>query len=143
MKIKDNLLKYFLLAFFVGAVGVVVAKVTAPSSGGTRVDVSVPAFTSIAQAGEKAFTANCVQCHGVNAAGTDKGPPLVHDIYNPGHHGDDAFFFAVRNGTRQHHWPYGNMPAQPQVSMSELGAIVQYVRELQAANGIAFRAHQM
>jgi hypothetical protein len=35
------------------------------------------------------------------------------------------------------------MPAQPQVDEPDLGAIVQYVRELQVANGITFRPHNM
>lgn len=67
----------------------------------------------------------------------------MHDIYNPGHHADEAFFLAARNGVRQHHWPYGNMAPLPRVGETELRAIVQYVRELQAANGIGFRPHNM
>jgi hypothetical protein len=35
------------------------------------------------------------------------------------------------------------MPAQPQVSDSQITAIIRYVRELQQANGIATRAHRM
>ena len=97
----------------------------------------------ITRTGEKAFAANCAPCHGVNASGTDHGPPFVHDIYNPGHHPDAAFFYAARYGVRQHHWPYGDMPPQPQVSEEQVRTIVQYVRELQVANGIKFRKHTM
>ncbi|HEY9163072.1 MAG TPA: cytochrome c, partial [Magnetovibrio sp.] len=104
----------------------------------------VPAKLSLtAQRGQVAFTDNCAQCHGINAGGTDQGPPFIHDIYNAGHHGDEAFFVAAKIGVRAHHWPYGNMPPQPQVSAGEVAAIVAYVRELQAANGIVARAHQM
>jgi hypothetical protein len=35
------------------------------------------------------------------------------------------------------------MPAQPQVSQAQLSTIVQYVRELQIANGIGHQPHQM
>lgn len=105
--------------------------------------VKVPELSALAKQGSEAFAANCAQCHGDNAAGSGKGPPLVHDIYNPGHHADAAFYFAVRRGVSQHHWRFGNMPPQPQVSDEEIAAIVQYVRELQQANGIKYRAHKM
>ncbi|MDA0655418.1 MAG: cytochrome c [Proteobacteria bacterium] len=103
----------------------------------------MPKLSITAVSGKKAFDANCAQCHGQNASGTNKGPPLVHDIYNPGHHGDQSFFQAIRKGVAQHHWPYGNMPPQPQVSENQMAVIVQYVRELQAANGIKSRPHRM
>jgi hypothetical protein len=35
------------------------------------------------------------------------------------------------------------MPPQPQVTHGQLESIVRYVRELQAANGIAYRPHRM
>lgn len=107
------------------------------------IEVVVPAFTAEARAGEAAFDENCASCHGLNASGTDKGPPLVHDIYNPGHHGDAAFALAAMRGVRAHHWRFGDMPPQPQVSRDEIEKIVAYVRELQAANGIRYREHKM
>jgi mono/diheme cytochrome c family protein len=118
-------------------------KAFAPQSRDITIEVAVPKLSPIASAGKAAFDANCGQCHGRNAAGTGKGPPLVHDIYNPGHHADAAFFSATRRGVQQHHWPFGNMPAQSQVSDEEIAAIVRYVRELQSANGIAYRPHRM
>lgn len=108
------------------------------------VEVRVPQLSELARRGERAFAANCAACHGENAAGgTGKGPPLVHDIHNPGHHADVAFASAVKFGVRQHHWPYGNMPPQPQVSDADLVAIVVHVRELQRANGIDTRPRVM
>lgn len=82
------------------------------------------------------FEANCVACHGRNAAGSAQGPPLVHRIYEPGHHGDYAFQMAVRNGVRAHHWRFGNMPPVPGLSETEVTLITTYVRELQRASGI-------
>ena len=126
----------------VGLVGFVWG-VIAPSSRDATVDVAVPELSAIAAAGKTAFDANCASCHGVGAAGTDKGPPLVHDIYNPGHHNDAAFYRAARAGVPQHHWPFGNMPAQPGLTDQELAVLVRYVRELQEANGIFYRPHTM
>jgi len=111
--------------------------------GGNAVTVRVPELSAAASQGSIAFAANCAQCHGANAAGSGEGPPLVHDIYNPGHHADAAFYFAARRGVSQHHWRFGGMPPQPQVSDADLAAIVRYVRELQRANGIEYRPHRM
>ena len=86
--------------------------------------------------GKVAFAKHCGQCHGTNATGTDKGPPLVHRYYVPSHHADFSFVRAVRQGVRQHHWRFGNMPPQPEVSKEEIDSIILYVRELQRANGI-------
>lgn len=107
-----------------------------PAPSATIVDVRVPVLSARAERGLPAFEAHCASCHGVNAAGSESGPPLVHKIYEPGHHADGAFLVAVRNGVRAHHWRFGNMPAQPAVSDGELADIVAYVRELQHANGV-------
>ncbi|WP_269586208.1 c-type cytochrome [Roseibium sp. Sym1] len=83
------------------------------------------------------FRENCSACHGENAAGREKlGPPLVHRIYEPGHHGDGAFFLAVQQGVRAHHWPFGNMPPVAGVPHNDVENIIVYVRRLQQANGI-------
>ena len=87
-------------------------------------------------AGEELFNANCSACHGVGAVGTDAGPPLVHDIYHPGHHSDVSIRSAVRVGVKQHHWFFGDMPPVAGVSSDDVEKIVCYVRETQRANGI-------
>lgn len=107
------------------------------------VDVVVPSLSAAALTGQMAFDANCAACHGRHGAGTDKGPPLIHDFYNPGHHSDAAFHRATREGTKQHHWRFGDMPPQPQVTPQEVDQIVRYIRELQTANGINYRSHRM
>jgi mono/diheme cytochrome c family protein len=86
--------------------------------------------------GESLFVAHCARCHGVAAAGTDSGPPLAHRTYEPSHHGDAAFLLAVRSGVAAHHWRFGNMPPQPQVSDAQVGAITAYVRWVQRERGI-------
>ena len=80
---------------------------------------------------------------GVNALGTEQGPPLLHDIYNPGHHSDMAFYRAVQSGVPQHHWRFGNMLPQRHVSRKQTELIIAYIRELQRANGIKYKKHQM
>jgi mono/diheme cytochrome c family protein len=98
--------------------------------------VVIPELSSEAKTGEIAFTTYCVSCHGKNAAGTDKGPPLVNQIYRPLHHSDFSFVRAVTLGVPQHHWLFGAMPPQPQVERKRIDQIVIYIRELQKANGI-------
>ncbi|WP_417516328.1 c-type cytochrome [Minwuia sp.] len=101
-----------------------------------QVDVIVPALSEMAQAGQETFTAKCQMCHGANASGGPGGPPLVHIIYEPSHHGDGAFLAAIRAGVRQHHWRFGNMPPVPGVTDEQIPQIIAYIRELQRANGI-------
>ena len=100
------------------------------------VKVSVPELSATARLGEKIFSANCTACHGQNAAGSDQGPPLVHRIYEPGHHGDASFYRATLQGVQAHHWEFGNMPAVEGVSERDVEKIVRYIRELQRANGV-------
>ena len=143
MSFKDNLPMIAVIAVLVGGVGVVVSNIVGGSNRGLPIDVKVPVLSAIAQKGEAAYAKNCAACHGKNAGGSDQGPPLVYDTYNPGHHADGAFYQAVRSGVRQHHWKFGNMPAQPNVSKAETRLIVTYVRELQRANGIIYKPHKM
>lgn len=100
------------------------------------VDVSVPELTGAALAGKDLFDAKCATCHGANAAGSDSGPPLVHIYYEPGHHGDAAFYAAVTLGTRQHHWRFGDMPPVKGVGEAAVAKVIAYVRALQRHNGI-------
>lgn len=108
------------------------------AAGAALVEVVVPKTLSVnAQVGKLAFEVKCAACHGANAAGQDGvAPPLVHKIYEPGHHGDASFLLAAKNGVRAHHWPFGNMPPVAGVTDGDVKMIVAYVRELQRANGI-------
>lgn len=139
----DKLPTLAVAAFIALGVWIVGSKMLASDAGFTTVNVTVPALSVKAIKGGDAFATNCAACHGDNASGTDKGPPLIHDIYNPGHHADGAVYMAVQNGVRAHHWPYGNMPPMPQVSKPQVDTIIAYLREVQAANGIVSRPHKM
>ncbi len=133
-----------------GAFGIVAALVggyffleSLKDGGSTDTSITVPDLSVQAQAGERAFGQNCVACHGKNAGGSEQGPPLIHNIYNPGHHSDQAFYMAVQNGVRSHHWPYGNMPPLRHVQPKMVADIITYVREVQKANGIVYQQHRM
>lgn len=93
-------------------------------------------FVADSGKGAELFQQNCSGCHGRAGSGSSKGPPLVHETYNPTHHADLAFHLAVKNGVRRHHWRFGDMPPQPQVSPEATGHIVAYVRALQRRAGI-------
>ena len=86
--------------------------------------------------GEERFNVLCSRCHGVYARGTGNGPPLVHKIYEPSHHGDFAFQRAAAQGVRAHHWEFGNMPKIVDASPDDVTLIIQYVRWLQRKAGI-------
>lgn len=98
--------------------------------------IIIPELSQIAMSGEIAFNDNCSACHGQNAAGTDIGPPLIHKIYEPSHHGDMSFVLAANNGVTSHHWRFGNMPPVDGITEAKVRWITKYIRELQAANGI-------
>lgn len=101
-------------------------------------DVQLPAeLSSEAAIGKRAFDAKCASCHGENAAGQNGvAPPLVHNIYRPGHHADEAFQRAAQGGVRAHHWEFGNMPPIAGLTRGDVQYIAGYVRELQRENGI-------
>lgn len=107
------------------------------TAAGPMVEVSMPTLDGVAEAGRVAFEARCAACHGPRAGGrAGLGPPLVHRIYEPNHHGDMAFVLAARRGVVAHHWRFGNMAPVEGVGDAEIAAIIAYVRTLQQANGV-------
>jgi cytochrome c len=82
------------------------------------------------------FRTHCAACHGERGAGTEVGPPLVHRIYEPAHHGDAAFQIAVARGVRAHHWRFGDMAPVAGASADDVERIVAYIRWLQRQAGI-------
>lgn len=115
-----------------------VEQARAQPSGGPLAQVTVPAqFSQQAIMGRTAFDAKCAACHGAAAVGQQGvAPPLVHRIYEPSHHGDEAFQRAVSLGVQAHHWTFGNMPQIDGLTRGDVTMIIAYVRELQQANGV-------
>jgi mono/diheme cytochrome c family protein len=122
-----------LLLVWVVWISIMVAGCSERPAAPPKVSENLPA---VLQEGEAKFNVHCAGCHGVQGQGTDQGPPLVHKIYEPSHHGDGAFHRAAASGVRAHHWQFGNMPKIPGVTKEDVGHIVQYVRWLQRQAGI-------
>lgn len=142
---RAHLPTLLVIGILVGGVGLLISNLFGPSSEPQEAapQLRLPELSQVAASGKRAFDANCAQCHGTNGAGSEKGPPLIHRIYNPGHHADEAFFRATRDGVRRHHWNFGDMPPQPQVTKTQIDEIIAYVREIQRANGILYQEHRM
>ena len=143
MNITKNLPFLAVVAVLAGGAAVVISNLAGNEDGGGPAHIQVPELSPLAAAGRTAFAANCAGCHGANGGGAEQGPPLIHRIYNPGHHGDMAFVFAAGRGVTRHHWQFGDMPPQPQVTDADIAAIIRFVREVQQANGIAPKPHNM
>ncbi len=103
---------------------------------GTLDSSTATSVTGDLLAGEALFEGRCASCHGVKAAGSEKGPPLVDEVYWPSHHIDGTFQLAVLRGVPQHHWRFGSMPPQEGLSDQDIADIVAYVRQLQEEAGI-------
>jgi mono/diheme cytochrome c family protein len=86
--------------------------------------------------GEQKFNTNCARCHGIGGVGTIQGPPFLHKVYEPNHHGDAAFQRAAAMGVKAHHWQFGDMPKIDSVKPEDVDHIVKYIRWLQKQAGI-------
>jgi mono/diheme cytochrome c family protein len=120
-----------LVVFFVGLVTACTQNGVEPKGTG-----SVGAAPSEFREGEQKFNTNCSTCHGIGGVGTANGPPLVHKVYEPNHHGDAAFQRAAAAGVKAHHWSFGDMPKIDAVKPEDVNQIVKYVRWLQKQAGI-------
>jgi len=136
-------MKYFVIGFFAIGIGLLAWKTMMPASEAIAENIVDPVFSAQATSGLETYDKNCRSCHGIKGSGSENGPPLIHDIYNPGHHSDGAFYAAAKNGSKQHHWQFGDMPPQSHLTNTEIANIVRYIRELQEANGIFYKQHQM
>jgi mono/diheme cytochrome c family protein len=98
--------------------------------------LKIPALSKEAKSGEKIYAEVCVTCHGTALRGADAGPPLLHEFYAlGGGHGDDLIVAAVLNGTKSHHWKFGDMPKPEDVKPGQEKELNAYIRAMQAANG--------
>lgn len=114
------------------------AVVLSACSGGsesTQTSLAAQASADLVAAGGPLYQASCAQCHGADLRGTALGPSHLSVVYEPNHHGDAAFVLAARNGVRQHHWPYGDMPPIPGLTDDDLASIVAFVRDQQRIHG--------
>lgn len=85
--------------------------------------------------GAELYAARCASCHGADLRGTDRGPSHLSIVYEPGHHSDDAFRSAIRNGSPQHHWDFGAMPPVEGLTDDEVDSVIEFVRTEQERRG--------
>jgi cytochrome c2 len=124
------------LGCVIGVLAILIAPTIAADDKPNHVDVVVEGLSEKAQAGQRMFNQTCASCHGLNAEGSEAGPPLIHSIYNAGHHSNKAFYRAVTQGSQQHHWSFGDMPPQPTVGFTQMTFILAFIREVQLINDI-------
>lgn len=108
----------------------------AAAAQGLSVPKPSPGLMPNPAAGKPLYEKHCAVCHGPTMLGTDKGPPLLHAVYKPSHHGDIAFQLAVRYGSKAHHWQFGDMPPVPGLSPDEVAHVTAFVRAAQRRVGI-------
>lgn len=112
----------------------VLALVVLGSCGSDSEPVAEPSSPA-AKAGQVVYTNSCAACHGLELEGTDRGPSHLSIVYEPGHHGDDAFRMAIANGAPQHHWNFGNMPPVEGLSADQIEDVIAYIRGEQERRG--------
>lgn len=104
-------------------------------SGCTGGETATPITVPEGGFGAEVYQASCASCHGVDLKGTDKGPSQLSIVYEPNHHGDDSYRSAARNGARQHHWNFGDMPPIEGISDEEIEAVIVFIRSEQERLG--------
>jgi mono/diheme cytochrome c family protein len=86
--------------------------------------------------GESLYQQRCAVCHGDDLRGTNTGPSLLSVVYEPGHHPDELFRTAIRQGVPAHHWNFGDMPPMGHgLDDDSIDAVIAYVRSVQDAEG--------
>lgn len=85
--------------------------------------------------GAEVYAESCASCHGADLRGTDRGPSHLSIVYEPGHHSDESFRAAIRDGSPQHHWRFGDMPPVEGLDDDQIDAVIAHVREVQEREG--------
>lgn len=123
------------LYFWVSPVVLGAVSLTA-SAEGMQIPRPSPGLMPNPVVGKGLYEQNCASCHGADLQGSDQGPPFLHRVYEPSHHADLAFQLAVKNGTRAHHWPFGDMKPVSGLTPDDVAHITAYVRAEQRKAGI-------
>ena len=124
--------QYLLLGVIVALVLAACGSSTDGDQGGTGIRPQDPPLVSL---GADLFQASCAGCHGTDVRGTENGPSLLSQVYEPNHHADISFLLAVERGSPAHHWRFGDMPAIDGLGQDDVEAIVAFVRETQRIEG--------
>jgi len=113
------------------AVAAIVAFALVAGGGDDSGERAAPGSPEQLAEGAEVFEQSCQTCHGPEARGGLAGPPLIHEIYAPDHHPDQAFRTAVAQGVQPHHWDFAGMPPIPGLDDADVEAVIAYVRSLQ------------
>ena len=124
------------VSVLIGGTALLVTRVWYRPTITTSTTVIVPELSARGMAGVGLYSLHCSGCHGENAAGSPNGPPLVDKLYGPRIHNNDLFRHVIAYGVTAHHWKFGDMPAVKLLRSNHRDRIIDYVRELQRANGI-------
>lgn len=117
------------------ALTVVVTACAGETVSSIETEAIAPQEPAAVSEGEALYQAACAACHGSDLRGSDAGPSLLSDIYEPGHHPDFTFFRAVQEGAAQHHWSFGPMAPIEHLEEAEIASIVAFIREVQRVEG--------
>lgn len=124
--------QYLLLAVILALLLAACGSSTDSDAGDTGIARQDPQLVSL---GADIFQASCALCHGTDVRGTENGPSLLSQVYEPNHHADISFLLAVQRGSPAHHWRFGDMPAIEALTQDDVEAIVAFVRETQRTKG--------
>ena len=113
-----------------------VAIILGGCGGGSAGEVNISEQPAdLVSTGAEIYQAACAACHGTDLRGTDRGPSHLSSVYEPNHHSDAAFLLAVRNGSPQHHWRFGDMKPIDGLSEEDIVAVTAFVRDRQRTEG--------
>jgi len=90
---------------------------------------------AVVEEGAAVYGASCAECHGENLPGSDEGPSLLSEVYEPNHHADVAIALAVQRGSPAHHWGFGPMQPVEGLDEADIDAVIAFIRETQATEG--------
>lgn len=118
-----------------GDAGDSLAAEPAPTSSTAAPPSASTAAAPVVPDGAAVYQQYCAECHGVDLRGTDKGPSQLSIVYEPNHHGDYAYRVAIREGTREHHWWFGDMPPVEGMTDLEIEEVISFIRAEQQRLG--------
>ena len=79
------------------------------------------------EAGREIYEARCAACHGAGAQGTARGPGLLGPALGTAM-GREAMRTAIRTGVAEPAADFPPMAGSPDLSESEIGAVIRYLR---------------
>lgn len=88
-------------------------------------------------AGEQVYDDYCGACHGRDFEGSVQGPSQLDAHFDPSKTTDADYRDAIRNGTPESAYDFGDMPAIRSLDDRQIADVIAYIRSVQAERGIA------